>query len=56
VLVDGHVEVAGELDANQYAYRGTPFVPAASRFVITPMDILRALEQSKRPAQQGNSN
>jgi hypothetical protein len=44
------------MDAHQYAYRGTPFAPAASRFVITPMDVMRALQQSKRPAPQNDSN
>jgi hypothetical protein len=51
VIVNGHVQVTGQLDAAQYSYGGNPLsIPA-----FVPMDLIRAL-QSLRAAQQNNQN
>jgi hypothetical protein len=55
--VNGHVKVQGELDANQYAYRGNPFAPAAGVGpVITPADVIRAILQSQRAMPPASSS
>jgi hypothetical protein len=51
MIVDGHVRVMGQLDANQFAYGGHPLsIP-----LFVPLDLIRAL-QSQGGARQGNQN
>jgi hypothetical protein len=51
VIVNGHVQVAGQVDANQYAYGGRPLtIPA-----FVPMDLYRALQSLGSP-QRNNQN
>ena len=54
VYIDGQLVVNGTINANGYAMHGVPFGPAL-RAVLSPADLLRALQQSAA-AMQGAAN
>ena len=55
LVLNGQMEVNGEVNAQQYAFKGVPFLPAIhSVFPISPSDLFRSLQQSiQTPPQTG---
>jgi hypothetical protein len=45
MVLNGHLDT-DLINAKQYAFRDVPFVPALQTIMSTPMDLLRALQQS----------
>ena len=54
LFVSGQLEVNGKINANEYAYRGVPFVPASQVLPVFTPGVLRALQQSIQAWQQAN--
>jgi hypothetical protein len=52
--INGQVDVNGVVNAQQYAYKGVPFVPALQAAFpgVAPADLLRMLHQSAQSWQQ----
>jgi hypothetical protein len=54
LVVNGQVSVNGTIDGQNYALRGVPLVPSL-RAMISPTELLKALQQSAQAWQDANS-
>ena len=57
LIVNGHLEVTGAVNARQYAFNGVPFVPTIPSGVlgVSWPDLVRAMQQAAQSKQQGNA-